>query len=153
APAGATPNSLSVSPDGRRLAVADADNNAVAMVDISTPGESRVQGFIPTGWYPTGVLFSADGSNVFILSGKGLTSSANPRGAQAGVPGGEGQYSGSMLEGSLSIVPTPTTAALADYTKTVLALTPYSDATRLAPAGAPGASPIPRRVGDTSPIK
>jgi len=57
-----------------------------------------------------------------------------------------------MLEGALSIVPTPTTAALADYTKTVLALTPYSDATRLAPAGAPGASPIPRRVGDTSPI-
>jgi DNA-binding beta-propeller fold protein YncE len=152
-PAGATPNSVALSPDGTRLAVANADNNAVAMVDVSKPGDSKVQGFIPTGWYPTGVLFSRDGSEIYILSGKGLTSSANPRGAQAGVPGGEGQYSGSMLEGSLSVVPTPSVAALGDYTKTVLALTPYSDATRLAPADAPGSSPIPRRVGDVSAIK
>jgi len=153
APAGSTPNSLAVSPDGQKLAVANADNNAVAMVDISKPGQSRVLGFVPTGWYPTSVLFSRDGSDLFVLSGKGLTSMANPRGAQAGVPTGEGQYSGSMLEGALSIVPTPSVAALAAYTKTVYALTPYSDATRLAPASAPGASPIPRRVGDVSAIK
>jgi DNA-binding beta-propeller fold protein YncE len=153
APAGSTPNALAVSPDGQRLLVANADNNAVAMVDISHVGESRVLGFIPTGWYPTGVLFSHDGSEIYVLSGKGLTSSANPRGAQPGIPTGEGQYSGSMLEGSLSIVPAPSLAALAAYTKTVLDLTPYSDATRLAPASAPGSSPIPRRVGDVSAIK
>ena len=152
-PAGSTPNSLAISPDGQRLAVANADNNAVAMVDISQSGDSKVLGFIPTGWYPTGVLFSRDGSEMYILSGKGLTSSANPRGSQPGVPGGEGTYSGSMLEGSLSIVPTPSMAALGDYTKTVVALTPYSEATRLAPADAPGSSPIPRRVGDVSAIK
>jgi hypothetical protein len=35
----------------------------------------------------------------------------------------------------------------------VYALTPYTDATRLSPASAPAASPIPRRVGDASPIK
>jgi DNA-binding beta-propeller fold protein YncE len=153
APAGSTPNALAVSPDGQRLIVANADNNAVAMVDISREGDSRVLGFIPTGWYPTGVLFSRDGSEIYVLSGKGLTSSANPRGAQPGVPTGEGQYSGSMLEGSLSIVPAPSVAALATYTKAVLELTPYSDATRLAPAFAPGASPIPKRVGDVSAIK
>jgi DNA-binding beta-propeller fold protein YncE len=153
APAGSTPNALAISPDGQHLAVADADNNDVAMVDISTPGASRVNGFIPTGWYPTGVLFSHDGSEMFILSGKGLTSSANPRGGHPGVPSGEGQYSGSMLEGALSILPTPSIAALADYTRRVYALTPYSDATRLAPAGVTGASPIPRRVGDASAIK
>jgi DNA-binding beta-propeller fold protein YncE len=153
APAGSTPNALAVSPDGQRLVVANADNNAVAVVDISRAGDSRVLGFIPTGWYPTGVLFSHDGSDIYVLSGKGLTSSANPRGAQPGIPTGEGQYSGSMLEGSLSIVPAPSVAALAAYTKTVLELTPYSDATRLAPASAPGASPIPKRVGDVSAIK
>ena len=38
-------------------------------------------------------------------------------------------------------------------TARVRELTPYSDAHRLAPAGAPAASPIPRRVGDSSPIK
>jgi DNA-binding beta-propeller fold protein YncE len=153
APAGVTPNALTISPDGQRLAVADADNNCVAIVDISTPGTSRVRGFIPTGWYPTGVLFSHDGSEVYILSGKGLTSAANPRGGHPGVPSAEGQYVGSMLEGSLSIVPTPSEAALASYTKTVYELTPYSDAARLAPVSAPRASPIPRRVGDVSAIK
>lgn len=153
APAGSTPNALAVSPDGERLAVANADNNAVAMVDIAHAGESRVLGFIPAGWYPTGVLFSRDGSNLFILNGKGLTSSPNPRGSQPGIPGGEGQYTGSMFEGTLSILPTPSVAALASYSKTVYTLTPYSDATRLAPAGAPAASPIPRRVGESSAIK
>ena len=38
-------------------------------------------------------------------------------------------------------------------TRRVLELTPYKDVTRLAPADAPLASPIPRRVGATSPIK
>jgi hypothetical protein len=107
-----------------------------------------------TGWYPTGVLFSRDGREIFVLSGKGLTSLANPRGPQPGVPTADpGQYSGSMLQGSLSIVPVPDATALARYTKTVYEMTPYSDATRLAPAGAPASSPIPRRVGGTSPIR
>ncbi len=153
APMGSTPNALALSPDGSRLAVANADNNTVAMVDVSKPGESRVSGFIPTGWYPTGVLFSKDGRDLYVLSGKGLTSLANPRGAQPGIPGAPGQYSGSMLEGALSIVPVPDAETLARYTKTVFDLTPYSDKTRLAPADAPASSPIPSRVGAASPIK
>jgi YVTN family beta-propeller protein len=153
APMGSTPNALALSPDGQRLAVANADNNDVAIVDVSQPGQSRVSGFIPTGWYPTGVLFSRDGRTLFVLSGKGLVSLANPRGPQAGIPSAEGQYSGSMMQGSLSIVPVPDEATLARYTKTVYAVTPYTDATRLAPAAAPAESPIPRRVGQPSPIK
>ena len=47
----------------------------------------------------------------------------------------------------------PTPPTLAAYTKTVYRLTPYTDATRLAPAGAPERSPIPRKVGEPSPIK
>jgi DNA-binding beta-propeller fold protein YncE len=152
-PPGSTPNAVAVSPDGRILLVANADNNTVAFVDIAEPGASRVKGFIPTGWYPTGVLFNRDGTQVFVLSGKGLTSSANPRGAQAGIPGGEGTYSGSILEGALSILPTPSTSELERYTRIVYRVTPYTDDTRLAPAAAPSGSPIPRRVGDPSPIK
>jgi len=151
-PPGSTPNAVAISPDGTRLAVANADNNTVAFVDISSAGWSRVLGFIPTGWYPTGVLFNRDGSRLFVLSAKGLTSSANPRGPQAGVPTGQGQYSGSMLEGALSIVPTPTVEQLARWTRTVYTVTPYSDDTRLSPAAAGGPSPIPRRVGGLSPI-
>ncbi len=61
APAGSTPNALALSPDGRSLLVANADNNAVAVVDVARPSASRVAGFIPTGWYPTGVQFTPDG--------------------------------------------------------------------------------------------
>ena len=153
APPGSTPNALTLSSDGQQLLVANADNNTVAVVDVSQAWQSRVSGFIPTGWYPTGVLFSRDGRQIFILSGKGLTSLANPRGPQAGVPSAEGQYSGSMLQGSLSMLPAPDAAALDRYTKTVYRVTPYSDATRLAPASAPAGSPIPQRVGGASPIK
>jgi DNA-binding beta-propeller fold protein YncE len=152
-PPGATPNSIGLSPDGRTLLVAVADNNAVAVVDVSTPGHSAVSGFIPTGWYPTAAQFSRDGSRIYVLSGKGLTSLANPRGKNPGIPGAEGQYSGSMLEGSLSILHTPDTAELQAMTKTVYSLTPLAAGTVLAPAGAPVGSPIPRKVGDPSPIK
>jgi YVTN family beta-propeller protein len=153
APAGSTPNALGLSPDGRTLLVASADNNAVAVVDVSRPGTSVVKGFIPTGWYPTAVQYSRDGQRIYVLSGKGLTSQANPRGPNPGVPSGDGQYAGSMLLGSLSFVPVPNEAQLAAYTKQVVELTPYTDAARLAPARAPANSPIPRKVGDPSPIK
>ena len=154
APPGATPNALAVSPDGRSLLVANADNNTVAVVDIGESRGSRVSGFIPTGWYPTGVGYSADGRTIFVLSGKGLTSAPNPRGPQPGVSSFvQDQYSGALLQGALSLVPAPSAEQLDLYTKTVYRITPYRDEFRLAPANAPGASPVPRRVGDPSPIK
>jgi len=81
------------------------------------------------------------------------TSLANPRGPQPGVPSLAGQYAGSMLQGSLSVVSAPDAAQLAAYTKTVLAVTPYTDAARLAPVRAPAGSPAPAHVGAASPIK
>jgi YVTN family beta-propeller protein len=153
APPGSTPNSVGLSPDGRRLLVANADNNTVALVNVENPALSRVEGFIPTGWYPTGAAFSRDGSQIFILSGKGLTSSPNPRAGHPGVPGTDGQYIAALIQGTLSVLPTPDAQALQAYTKTVYALSAYSDGTKLTPAGAPVASPIPRKVGDASPIK
>jgi len=153
APPGSTPNGLGLSPDGRSLLVADADNNTVALVDVSRPGASAVRGFIPTGWYPTAAQFSRDGRRIFVLSGKGLASSANPRGNQPGIPGAKGQYVAELLQGSLSVLPVPDDKTLAAYTRTVYRVTPYTSAGRLAPAGAPKGSPIPARVGRPSPIK
>ncbi len=153
APPGSTPNSLGVSPDGKRLLAANADNNSVALINIEQPAQSRVEGFIPTGWYPTGAIFSQDGSQIFILSGKGLSSAPNPRAGHPGVPGADGQYIAALIQGTLSIVPTPGPSELQAYTKTVYALSPYSDAIRLNPAAAPAASPVPRKVGDPSPIR
>jgi YVTN family beta-propeller protein len=153
APPGATPNGLGLSPDGRTLLVADADNNTVAVVNVADPTRSVVDGFIPTGWYPTAAQFSKDGTRIFILSGKGLTSQANPRASQPGIPGMGEQYSGAMLQGSLSIIATPDKTMLQAMTKTVYGLTPFTGATILAPAAAQVGSPIPGKVGDPSPIK
>jgi YVTN family beta-propeller protein len=153
APPGSTPNSLDLSPDGKTLLVANADNNTVAVVDVARAGHSEVEGFIPTGWYPTAARFSGDGRRIYVLSGKGLTSLANPRGSQPGLPATDGQYSGAMLTGALSVVERPDKATLATFTKKVYTLTPYADATQLAPAKAPANSPVPAKVGDPSPIK
>ena len=153
APVGTTPNSLSLSPDGTKLLVANADNNTVAVVDVTSADASKVLGWVPVGWYPTAVSFSRDGSRFFVLNGKGLTSEPNPRGPQPGGLQLEGRYSGNMLQGALSVVPMPDATALQAFTRRVLDLTPYKDITRLAPAGAPLDSPIPRRVGGSSPIK
>ena len=153
APPGSTPNHVSLSPDEKRLLVANADNNTVAVVDVAKPGSSEVEGFIPTGWYPTAAMFSRDGKQLFMLSGKGLTSMANPRFVTRSLPGGEAQYVGAMLTGTLSVLPTPDRQALQTLTKMALSVTRYSDEHRLSPAGSPQTSPIPRRVGAASPIK
>ena len=153
APVGSTPNGLSLSPDGETLLIANADNNTVTVVDVSKPGWSQVEGFVPAGWYPTGVLFDRDGSRFFVLDGKGLSTAANVRGPQPGGARIDGQYTGTIFQGAISTVPVPNEAALSRYSMQVRELTPYSDVHRLEPADAPRASPIPRRVGDTSPIK
>ena len=153
APPGSTPNSVSLSPDDKRLLVANADNNTVAVIDVTTPGQSEVEGFIPTGWYPTGAMFSRDGRQIFVLSGKGLTSSPNPRSMPRSIPGGESTYVGAMLTGTVSFLPNPDRAALQTLTRMARSVMRYSDEHLLTPANAPVASPIPKRVGDPSPIK
>src|SRR5262249_19705547 len=142
APRTTTPNALALSPDGKTLAVAVADLNAVAMVDISNISRSNVDGFIPTGWYPTGVSFTRDGKQLLILSGKG-SPGANP------LTGGMER----RLTGTIAVVPTPDRVTLSDFTRKVIGLTPYSDAIRLAPLNVPIGSPIPQKVGGSSPIK
>lgn len=153
APPGTTPNALALSPDGRTLLVANADNNTVAVVDVSTPGSSRVRGFIPTGWYPTGVSFDREGKRIFVLSGKGLSPSANPRGPQPGARAADGQFIGQMLQGALTEIATPDEPTLEAMTRRVYEVTPYDDKTKLTPAGAPADSPIPGEVGKPSPIR
>jgi len=153
-PPGSTPNALDFSPDGQTLLVANADNNTVTVIGIAADGKGEVAGFIPTGWYPTGVRYSKDGSKIFILSGKGLVGAANPRGRQAGIVAApDGQYSGAMLWGSLTTLDTPSKEKLKEYTATALFVTPDTGKSQLAPAKAPLHSVIPNRVGAPSPIK
>jgi len=142
-PPTSTPNSVALSPDGRTLLVANADTNSVAWIDVGNPARAFVDGFIPTGWFPTGAVFTRDGRQMLILSGKGLASAANP------LTGGME----TRLIGAVASVATPDRTTLNDYTRKVYALTPYTDASRMRPAGVPIGSPVPQVVGGSSPIK
>ncbi|MEO7274999.1 MAG: alkaline phosphatase family protein [Vicinamibacterales bacterium] len=153
APVGSTPNSVALSPDGRQLFVAAADNNSVAVVDISDRRESRVVGFIPTAWYPTVVAVTPDGKRVLIGSGKGLGTGPNHvlrPAAGNGTP--QFVHHGNNLAGSLAFVDMPSGEALAAYTKQVYANSPYRDE-RLMSADVQGSSVVPSEVGKGSAIQ
>src|SRR5262249_29174151 len=73
---GSSPNAVTASPDGRRLYVANAAQNAVAVIDVDANPNDAVLGLIPTGWYPTAVALDATGERLFIASGYGFGSIA-----------------------------------------------------------------------------
>ncbi len=74
---GAMPDGLSLSRDGKILLVANSGENAVVAVDVTTR-QPAVFGAVPSGWYPTDVVASADGRKLFVLDGNGVSGHANP---------------------------------------------------------------------------
>lgn len=77
---GVVPDALAVSPDKTRLYVAEAGLNAVGVYDITNPQAPSFRGLIPTGWYPTGVTVSPDGSALYVTNAKGAGSPYGYRG-------------------------------------------------------------------------
>lgn len=164
APSGSTTNGLALSSDQKTLYIANADNNCLAVFDVSVPGRSKGKGFIPTGWYPTCVRVS--GEKILVANGKGMTSLPNPYGPNPTRSGDvvihhEGgrdqvikvQYiGGGLFRGTMSIIDVPDEKTAGAYSKAVYENTPYSKENELIAEGEEG-NPIPRKVGDPSPIK
>ena len=73
---GSSPNAVTVSPNGRTLYVANASENAIAVVDVDRRGDDAVRGLIPTGWYPTAVAVDQTGEQLFVGNGYGFGSIA-----------------------------------------------------------------------------
>jgi YVTN family beta-propeller protein len=148
APVGSTPNALALDRGGLRLYVANADNNCLAVLDVSRPGDTRALGFIPTGYYPTGVVALPGRRTLLVANGKGEGSgpSTAPPDTSSWCrylgfgPGGRG---------SLSIVPEPGARSLARLTRQVIANTPSASVSRAAAE----VGPIPSRPGGPSPIR
>lgn len=170
-PEGSTPIGLAVSPDGKSLYVANADNNCVMMVDISGArladevrdrGESIsiVEGFIPTGWYPTAIAVSLDSETIYVANGKGLRS-GNPNVPAKGKnpadvlrPGHRVPFDhiGKTLQGSVSVIAKPAGLQLRAYTEQVRHNSPYTPE-MFRRTAARSSGPIPDSVGKTGPIK
>jgi hypothetical protein len=142
------PNALALSTNGRALYVANANNNSVAVVDITNPGRSVIVGFIPTGWFPTGLA-------VVPVQRKDVVIVANAKGAQSyGIgsllkPGEpyntSGNFTGRLLQGTISFVPEPSPWILRRYTRQVNENWPH-----ISPAKAAAA---PFALGRDCPIK
>jgi DNA-binding beta-propeller fold protein YncE len=131
-PLGMTPSALGLSPDGKRLFVACSDGNVAAVVDVS--GESsHVEGFIPTGWYPTAVRALASGRLV-VINGKGVRSYPNPDGPSPRVRaetahkgGAETGYVAYMQTGTASWIEPFTDQQLAEWTGKAMSYSAYRD--------------------------
>ena len=133
-PLGMTPSALALGPDGKRLYVACSDANAAAVVDVSET-RSRVEGFIPAGWYPTAVRALPSGMLV-VVNGKGLRSYPNPDGPnptkalapvhQGDSPRGAG-FVPYMQTGTASWIDPFTSDQLEAWTRAALANSPYRD--------------------------
>lgn len=158
---GSTSNGLALSQNGKTLYIANADNNCLAVFDVTVPGSSKSKGFIPVGWYPTNVKML--GNKILVSNGKGFSSMANPKGPQPvkktdnsgykqGAINSREQYIGGLFKGTLSFINSPSDAELKAYTKQVYANTPFTAKVEKTAKGEEG-NPIPRRVGEKSPIK
>lgn len=142
---GIAPTALAVSPDGARLCVACGGINAVLLMEAAT---GKIEGMIPTAWYPNGLALSADGRLLAVTSllGAGTGWRDEPR----------KRYVHSH-RGTVSVIEIPDRAQLASYTTAVAENNrmPIAGAVRLPAQPAPGVAPsaIPARAGDPSLIE
>lgn len=164
--AGSTPNGLALSHNEKTLYIANADNNCLAVFNVTNPGNSTSMGFIPTGWYPTNIKVS--GNKIFVSNGKGFHSMANPEGPNPlrirseegkhkGARASSEQYIGGLFKGTLSTIIVPSAPALVAYSKQVVQNTPFrlaqQDSAHIV-ASLAGSNPIPLTVSaKSSPIK
>jgi DNA-binding beta-propeller fold protein YncE len=155
APSGNTPNSLTLTPDGQLLFVANADANNLAVFNVSEPGKARALGFIPVGWYPTSVRYNPADKRLYVANGKGITSRANPQGPN---PYRRRELSlvyqhiAALLQGTLSAVDLPDPGRQAEYTVQAFGCSPLREGAGVAGA-VPADGPVPTKVGGTSPIR
>ena len=146
---GANPNGLALSPDEKTLYVTNGATNAVAVVgrDPAQKTGALLAGLIPTGWYPTSVSTSRDGSYLYVVNGKSVPGpaclDATQPGNDAGPPpyiAGLGcnagnQYVWQLESAGFLTLPTPSAADLASLTRQVASNDHFAEA-----AAAPDAS-------------
>jgi DNA-binding beta-propeller fold protein YncE len=154
APNGNTPNSLCLTPDGELLFVSNADANNVAVFNVAKPGRAQALGFLPVGWYPTSVRYNESDRKIYVANGRGTTPKANPQGPNPNLPDNPTvrQYIAGLYRGTLGIIDMPSPARLAAYSKTAYACSPLRK-DQAPPVEPDKDNPIPRKLGESSPIK
>jgi YVTN family beta-propeller protein len=135
---GVGPSGMAVSPDGKRLYVAESGLNAIGVVDTQS---GRVLGHIPTGWYPYRVALSEDGRKLCCICFRGFGNGPNAGRAIPSSP-----FLG--MKGALFLLDTPTPTALAAMTANTLSYNGIVD--RSADRQAMGSPLVPTTPGAAS---
>ena len=143
---GAATSAVTLSADGETLYAVNSGANSIAVIPLSGKNANTVSGLIPTAYEPHDITFSADGSWIYIVSGKSVTG-PNPghlSGATASItsityPGGNAaaaaaarasnQYQFQLERASLVSAPVPTSGHLHELTGTVARNNFYSTKT------------------------
>jgi YVTN family beta-propeller protein len=106
---GSQPIAVAFSADGKTIYTACGGINAITLLNHETAGW-KVAGSLPTGWFPSAIAVTADGSlRVVNIKGTGNTDN------------GKGAFNSTQYEGSLIRLPVPTGAQLAAGTREVIA--------------------------------
>jgi YVTN family beta-propeller protein len=106
---GSQPIGATFAPDGKTLYVACGGNNAVAILRLD--GKNwKVQGAVPTGWFPTAIAIDREGS-LRVLNIKGVGNTDNHKGS----------FNSKAYEGSLLKIPAPVPAQVSAGTREVAA--------------------------------
>lgn len=160
---GVAPNALAVSADGKTLYVACGGINAVAVVRAR---DGRIEGLIPTAWYPNDLRLSADGRYLLVANLMGVGPGGTPydieRMARSEsldiLPGPTRRYVHSDRS-SVEVVPVPDAAQLEGYSQAVAHnnnLTLRGGAAAAASPAEPSnvaPLPVPLHAGDPSLIQ
>ncbi len=112
---GVIPFGVAVSPDQKRLYVAESGINAVGVIDVET---LEVLGHIPVGWFPSKLEVTPDGRRLIVSNAKGFGS--GPNGGSDFELGPEGTYIGMLMMGSVTILDIPGDDALSALTQQVI---------------------------------
>lgn len=157
---GAAPTAAALSPDAKHLYVTCGGINAIAVMDTAA---GRVEGLIPTGWYPAHLAVSPDGKMLAVatLLGVGSGSAISDATLQyfreelPGLRTGMDRRYVHSYRGTVHLIPVPEANQLEAYTRAT------AENTRLRlradtigpPSPAARALPVPARAGEPSLIE
>ena len=166
---GDTPNGLALSPNGKRLYVANGMDNALAVVELGKKSSiygkdanSRVLGYIPTGAYPGGLCIFNKTIYVANIEAIGARTTVRDRESKAFQTfhmkekrPTAGYFNTHRMLASISIIPVPDSEQLKKYTAIVmhdnyqqrLALVSLLPRKGVKPV------PVPKRIGEPSVFK
>ena len=149
---GAAPNSIAVDGKNGIAYVALYNANAIAVVDITKNATTPVLGMIPVAYAPASVVLDEHNDTLIVANDKGIGTRLSYE-CDHGVCG----YNSHQDNGTVSIVPVPSSATLATMTAQVFTNNHWDLAQNIASAsgGSPKTKPvvIPAKIGDPSLIK